>query len=86
MVKRSLLGELRNELMEAERRVNALRAALGALTGIRTASAPAGRRGRRPSTRTGTPRKKRRISAAGRRRISEAQKARWAKQKAAQKR
>jgi hypothetical protein len=82
MAKRSLVAELRNELVEAERRANALRAALGALTGIQAASAPAGRRGRRASTRTAAPRKKRRISAAGRRRISEAQKARWAKQKA----
>jgi hypothetical protein len=85
MAKRSLVAELRHELTEAERRVNALRAALSALAGIQMASAPAGRKGRNASPTAAAP-KKRRISAAGRRRISEAQKARWARRKAAKKR
>jgi hypothetical protein len=85
MAKRSLVAELRYELTEAERRVNALRAALSALAGIQMGSAPAGRKGRNASATAAAP-KKRRISAAGRRRISEAQKARWARRKAEKKR
>jgi hypothetical protein len=90
MAKRDVLETLRDAEHVALRELNAIRAAIQAIAGT-LASGGAGRRGR---PRRGTPntaalevsgRKPRRLSPAARKRISDAQKARWAKHRAAAK-
>jgi len=86
MAKRNLVAELRQELVETEKRASALRSAISALSEISfpRRGAAAGRP-RRKKGAASTSGRKPRISAAGRRRISEAQKARWARQRVARK-
>jgi ABC-type transporter Mla subunit MlaD len=83
------LSEIIKELTQERSKLDA---AILALEGVSNngASAPAKRRGRPPgstnqSAATSAPRKRRTMSAAARKLISEAQKARWAKQKRAAK-
>ena len=80
-----IVQQLRNERSKLD-------AAILALEGVSNngASAPAKRRGRPPGSinkpaTTSAPKKRRTMSAAARKLISEAQKARWAKQKRAAK-
>ena len=57
-----------------------------AIQALRNVSAaPASKRAGRPATKTGAPKKKRRLSPEGRRHIVEALKRRWAAKRAAQK-
>jgi hypothetical protein len=71
-----VVRDLKRTAQYLEEQLQAVRTALSSLGG----GAGRGRRGRPKGT--GLPRKKRRLSADARRRISEAQKARWARQRA----
>jgi hypothetical protein len=70
---------LKKERDLAQRRVEQLDKALKVLTGVVGTRGPTGRRGRAQATG-----KRRTLSAAARKRIAAAQRARWAKWKAAQ--
>ncbi|HZL65733.1 MAG TPA: hypothetical protein VFC29_00220 [Candidatus Limnocylindrales bacterium] len=79
-----IVQQLRDERSKLDAAIQALEGVSGG------ASAPAKRRGRPPgstnqSAATSAPRKRRTMSATARKLISEAQKARWAKQKRAAK-
>ncbi len=67
----------------AQARIRALRAELASLESMFGGGAKRGRKGRKAGALK--PRKRRKMSAAARKRISEAQKRRWAKQKAGEK-
>ncbi len=91
MAKRDVLETLRDAEHVALRELNAIKAAIQAIAGTLASGGGAGRRGR---PRRGTAstaalevsgRKPRRLSPAARKRISDAQKARWAKHRAAAK-
>lgn len=75
----SAIDTLRRTESELEAQLASVRNAIAALGG-RGAAAGSRRGPGRP--RGGAPRKRRRMSAAARKRISDAQKARWAKQRA----
>jgi hypothetical protein len=72
-----VVKDLQRTAQYLERQLQAVREALSSLGG----GAGHGRRGR-PKGATGVPRRRRKLSADARRRISEAQKARWARQRA----
>jgi hypothetical protein len=72
----SLVKDLQRTAQYLERQLQAVREALSSLGG----GAGRGRRGRPKGA--GVPRRRRKLSADARRRISEAQKARWARQRA----
>jgi len=76
----NVVGQLRKERDQAQKRIEQLDKALKALTGVTTPRATSGRR-RRVNPSAG----RRTMSAAARKRIAAAQRARWAKWKAAQK-
>jgi len=76
----SVVQQLRKERDQVEKRVEQLDQALEALSGVAGLRAISGRRGR-----VKVPAKPRTMSAAARKRIAAAQRARWAKWKAAQK-
>jgi hypothetical protein len=75
-----VIQQLRKERDQAQKRVEQLDQALEALTSVGGLRASSGRRGRVNGSATG-----RTMSPAARRRIAAAQRARWAKWKAAQK-
>jgi hypothetical protein len=74
-----VVRDLQRTAQYLEQQLQAVRTALSSLGG--GGGAGRGRRGR-PKGTTGLPRRKRKLSADARRRISEAQKARWARQRA----
>jgi hypothetical protein len=76
----TVVQQLRKERDQAQRRIEQLDEALKALTGVAGRRATSGQRGRDNVSAT-----RRTMSAAARRRIAAAQRARWAKWKAAQK-
>jgi hypothetical protein len=75
----TVVQQLRKERDQAQKRTEQLDQALKALIGVGGLSAASGRRGRIHASR-----KRRTMSAAARKRIAAAQRARWAKWKAAQ--
>jgi hypothetical protein len=75
----TVIQQLRKERDQAQKRIEQLDQALKALTGVGGLSATSGRRGRNNASR-----KRGTMSAAARKRIAAAQRARWAKWKAAQ--
>ena len=83
---KSLLGGLRHAEQQLERQLEGIRSAIASLEfgGAVSPGMPGGKRGSRPKSSGNTPR--RTISAKGRKAISDAQKARWARQKADEKR
>ena len=80
------VATLRRAEGDLTRQLDSVRAAIAALSGGGAATSGR-RRGRPPGTakKVGRPRRKRTMSAEARKRISDAQKARWAKQKKAAK-
>ncbi len=74
----NVVRQLRKERLQAQRRVEQIDEALNALSGIRSLPGRVG-----TGTRLNT-RKRRTMSAAARKRIAAAQRARWAKWRAAQ--
>jgi hypothetical protein len=87
MARRNLVSDLQSELKATEARAAALRSAIRALSGV-PSPFDTSEGGRRASSGEAAPastpgrRKRSRLSAAARKRISDAQKARWAKQRA----
>lgn len=75
----NVVEQLRKERDQAQKRIEQLDQALKALTGVGGMKATNGRRGR-----VSVSAKRRTMSAAARKRIAAAQRARWAKWKAAQ--
>jgi len=75
----TVVQQLKKERDQSQKRIEQLDQALKALTGVSTVRATTGRRGR-----TGASAKPRAMSAEARKRIAAAQRARWAKWKAAQ--
>jgi hypothetical protein len=76
----TVVQQLKKERDQSQKRIEQLDQALKALTGVSTKRTTTGRRGR-----VGASAKTRTMSAAARNRIAAAQRARWAKWKAAQK-
>jgi hypothetical protein len=81
---------LRSAEAQLEKQLEGVRRAIASLTGVGAATGrgpgrPAGRRGPGRPKGTGQKRGRRKMSAAARKAISDAQKARWAKQKAGKK-
>jgi|SRR5215469_3422503 len=76
----TVVQQLKKERDQSQKRIEQLDQALKALTGVSTTRTTTGRRGR-----VGASAKPRTMSAAARKRIAAAQRARWAKWKAAQK-
>jgi len=77
----TVVNQLRKERDQAQTRIEQLDQALRALTGSSTVGATSGRRGRGRGASPG----RRTMSSAARKRIAAAQRARWAKWKAARK-
>jgi hypothetical protein len=77
----TVVQQLRKERNQAQKRIEQLDQALKALTGVGGPSVTGGRRGRNNISQ-----KRRTMSDAARKRIAAAQRARWAKWKAAQRR
>ena len=78
-----LLAGLRRAEQQLEKQLAGIRTAISSLEFGGAASPPVP--GRRPGRPAGAPRKRRKMSAKARKAISDAQKARWAKQKALEK-